>query len=36
MKLRINAFGITLATDQGLYGATALFDRGLNVIRAEI
>lgn len=35
MKLRINAFKITLVTDKGLYGTRALFDKGLNVIRAE-
>ncbi len=35
MKLHINAFRVTLATDKGPYGATALFDSGLNVIRAE-
>jgi hypothetical protein len=35
MKLHINAFRITLATDQGPYGATAFFSGGLNIIRAE-
>ena len=35
MKLRINAFRITLTTDKGPYGATAIFDGGLNIIRAE-
>lgn len=35
MKLRINALRVTLATNRGPFGATALFDNGLNVIRAE-
>lgn len=35
MKLHINGFRITLATDRGQYGATALFKSGLNVNRAE-
>ncbi len=35
MKLHINAFKLTLATSNGPYGATALFDGGLNIIRAE-
>lgn len=35
MKLHINAFKITLATNRGPYGVLALFDSGLNVIRAE-
>lgn len=35
MKLHINAFKLTLATNNGPYGATALFDGGLNIIRAE-
>ena len=35
MKLRINAFRVTLATNRGPFGVTALFDTGLNVIRAE-
>jgi len=35
MKLHINAFRITLETNRGPYGATVIFDRGLNVIRAE-
>ncbi|CAD6491086.1 MAG: hypothetical protein DIAAKJNI_00057 [Candidatus Argoarchaeum ethanivorans] len=35
MKLRINAFMVTLATNKGPYRAKALFDGGLNVIRAE-
>jgi hypothetical protein len=35
MKLCIQAFRAILATNKGRYGATALFDRGLNVIRAE-
>jgi len=35
MKLRINAIRVTLATSRGPFGATALFDNGLNVIRAE-
>lgn len=35
MKLHINAFKITLETNRGPYGATVMFDRGLNVIRAE-
>ena len=35
MKFRINAFRINLITDKGPYEATAQFDSGLNVIRAE-
>jgi len=35
LKLRINALRLTLATNIGPFGATALFDNGLNVIRAE-
>jgi len=35
MRIRIHAFRVILATNQGPYGATALFDGGLNVIRAE-
>jgi hypothetical protein len=35
MKLRIDAFRVTLATNKGPFGATALFGSGLNVIRAE-
>ena len=35
MKLHINAFRVTLATNRGPYGATVLFGNGLNVIRAE-
>lgn len=35
MKFRINAFRATLSTNRGPYGTTALFDNGLNVIRAE-
>lgn len=35
MKLHINAFRATLSTNKGPYGATVLFDDGLNVIRAE-
>lgn len=35
MKLRINALRVTLATNRGPFGATALFENGLNVIRAE-
>lgn len=35
MKLHINALRVTLATDKGPYGATASFDSGLNIIRAE-
>lgn len=35
MKLHINAFRVTLATNRGPYGAMVLFDNGLNVIRAE-
>ncbi len=35
MKLHINAFRITLTTDKGPYGAIAIFDKGLNIIRAE-
>jgi hypothetical protein len=35
MKLRIHAVKITLATNKGQFGSLALFDSGLNVIRAE-
>jgi hypothetical protein len=35
VKLHINAFRVTLATNRGPYGATVLFGNGLNVIRAE-
>ena len=35
MKLHINAFRVTLSTDKGPYGAKAIFEGGLNVIRAE-
>jgi len=35
MKLRFNAFRVVLATNKGPFGATAVFDSGLNVIRAE-
>jgi hypothetical protein len=35
MKLHINAFRVTLATDKGPYGAKVIFEDGLNIIRAE-
>lgn len=35
MKLHINGFRVTLETDKGPYGALALFDGGLNIIRGE-
>lgn len=35
MKLRVNAFRLTLSTNKGPFGAKALFNDGLNVIRAE-
>jgi hypothetical protein len=35
MKIHINAFKVSLITNKGPYGVLALFDKGLNVIRAE-
>ena len=35
MKLFINGFKITLSTDKGAYGTKTIFEKGLNVIRAE-
>jgi len=35
MKLHINAIRVRLATNRGPFGATASFENGLNVIRAE-
>ena len=35
MKLRISAFRAILATNRGQFGTTAVFNSGLNIVRAE-